>query len=139
MHPIKEGNRTSGGKMNLERMIAGSCHVWRENQRSGAYQTSCRDPKEVVSLSVDVQFQPTPNPNSLKFIVNQTVVESGSESYMDAEAAQKSPLAAALFELDGVASVFMLGNFITVNKKAEAAWEDLAPAITEVITNQLSN
>lgn len=90
-------------------------------------------------MSVDVQFQPTPNPNSLKFMVNRTVVESGSESYMDAEAAKKSPLATALFELEGVASVFMLGNFITVNKQADAAWEDLAPAISEIIAEQLND
>lgn len=90
-------------------------------------------------MSVDVQIQPTPNPNSLKFMVNRTVVESGSESYMDAEAAQNSPLASALFQLEGVASVFMLGNFITVNKKAEAAWDDLAPAISEVIVNHLGD
>lgn len=89
-------------------------------------------------MSVDVQYQPTPNPNSLKFIVNQTVVESGSESYMDAESAKSSPLASALFTLEGVAGVFMLGNFITVNKKPEAAWEDLAPAISEIIVDHLS-
>ncbi len=89
-------------------------------------------------MSVDVQYQPTPNPNSMKFVVNQTVVESGSESYMDAESAKNSPLASALFGLEGVASVFMLGNFITVNKTPEAAWEDLAPAISEIIADHLS-
>lgn len=84
-------------------------------------------------LAVDVSYQPTPNPNSLKFTVSATVVESGSKSYASAEAAAESPLAKSLFELDGVASVFMLGNFITVNKSPEAAWEDLAQEIMDRI------
>lgn len=98
-----------------------------------------RDPQGGTFMSVDVQFQPTPNPNSLKFSVNRTVVESGSESYMDAEAANESPLAKAIFQVQGVASVFMLGNFVTVNKQADAAWEDLAPAIGEIIAEQLGD
>lgn len=82
---------------------------------------------------VDVMYQPTPNPNSMKFTLDRQVVESGSESYMNAEAAEKSPLASALFKLNGVASLFMLGNFITVNKAPEAAWDDLVPQVEEAL------
>lgn len=85
----------------------------------------------------NVMVQPTPNPNSMKFMLDRPVVATGSESYMNAEAAEKSPLASALFKLDGVASIFMLGNFITVNKAGDAAWEDLVPRIEQVITQEL--
>lgn len=89
-------------------------------------------------MAIDVQYQPTPNPNSLKFTVNKTVVESGSASYMSAEEAQDSPLAAALFAVEGVASIFMLGNFITVNKSPEADWTEMVPQLTDVIVEKLS-
>lgn len=87
---------------------------------------------------VEVRYQPTPNPNSVKFMVNRQVVESGNESYMDKEAAQSSPLAKALFDIDGVASVFMLGNFITVSKSPEASWDDLVGPIENVIQSHFS-
>lgn len=87
---------------------------------------------------VDILYQPTPNPNSMKFTLDRKVVESGSKSYMNKEAAEESPLARALFEVEGVASLFMLGNFITVNKEPQAAWEDLVPKIEDVLRSQLS-
>lgn len=87
---------------------------------------------------LDVTYQPTPNPNSMKFTLNRQVVESGSESYMDADAAKESPVAAALFKLEGVASVFMLGNFISVNKVPEAAWEQLVPQVEETLRSHFA-
>ena len=62
-------------------------------------------------MSVDVQYQPTPNPNSMKFVVNRTVVESGSESYMDAEAAKNSPLASAAFRVGRGSQRIYAGQF----------------------------
>lgn len=86
----------------------------------------------------NVTYQPTPNPNSLKFVVDRPVVESGSESYMNAEDAQKSPVASALFAIEGVAGVFMLGNFITVTKSPEAAWDALLPQVEQVLTEHFT-
>lgn len=86
----------------------------------------------------NVTYQPTPNPNSVKFILDRPVVASGSESYMSAEAAEKSPVASALFALDGVVSVFMLGNFITVTKSPDAAWESLVGQIEQVLESHFS-
>lgn len=86
----------------------------------------------------NVTYQPTPNPNSLKFVLDRPVVESGSESYMSAEAAEKSPVAAALFAIEGVAGVFMLGNFVTVTKSPEAAWDALLPRVEQVLAEQFA-
>lgn len=80
-----------------------------------------------------VFYQATPNPNSVKFTLDRPVIAAGSASYTSPEAAQASPVAAALFALEGVAAVFMLGNFVTVTKKPEAAWEDLVPSIVAVL------
>ena len=86
-------------------------------------------------LSVDIQ--PTPNPNALKFNLSVKVVEQGSKSYTSKEAAAESPLAKRIFELEGVTSVFMLGNFVTVNKSPSASWNDLAPGIAEILEAEL--
>lgn len=85
-----------------------------------------------------VTFQPTPNPAAGKFTVHgETVVESGSRSFQDAEQARGTPVAEALFSLDGVASVFMVADFITVTKTPDAGWKTLVPQVIEAIRRTL--
>lgn len=87
---------------------------------------------------VFVDPQPTPNPNAMKFNVSVAVTSGKSESYSSKEQAQASPVARSLFALDGVSGVFMLNNFITVNKSADASWNDLVPDIVEAIESAFS-
>lgn len=86
-----------------------------------------------------VRFSPTPNPNAGKFTVNRALVDgSSSKSFYNAEDAAHNALAAALFELEGVASVFMVADFVTVTKDADANWEKLVPEILGIIERALS-
>ena len=81
-----------------------------------------------------VRFQATPNPNAGKFIVNRKVVDgASSKSFYNADDAVDHPLAAALFELEGVASLFMVDDFITVTKAPEADWGTLIPEVQATI------
>jgi len=91
----------------------------------------------VAKVSVDIQ--PTPNPNALKFNLSVKVLEQGSKSYTSKEAAAESPIAKRIFELEGVTSVFLLGNFVTVNKASSASWSDLAPEIVEILEAELGS
>lgn len=85
-----------------------------------------------------VRFQATPNPNAGKFVVGRAVVDGkASKSYYGAAQAAADPLAAALFALDGVASLFMVEDFVTVTKKPEAEWTALVPAVIEAIESNL--
>lgn len=81
-----------------------------------------------------IRFQPTPNPNAGKFIINRKVVEgTSSKSFYNADDAADHPLAAALFELEGVASLFMVDDFVTVTKTADADWNALIPQVQSVM------
>lgn len=83
---------------------------------------------------MSVRFQATPNPNAGKFVVGRTVVEgTSSRSFYSAEQAAADPVATALFELDGVASIFMVDDFVTVTKQADAEWSDLIPRVTSTL------
>jgi hypothetical protein len=42
-------------------------------------------------------------------------------------------VATALFELDGVASIFMVDDFVTVTKRVDAEWSDLIPRVTSTL------
>jgi hypothetical protein len=81
-----------------------------------------------------VRFQHTPNPNAGKFTLDHRVVEGkASRSFYNAAQAAADPLAAALFELDGVASVFMVDDFLTITKSPAAEWDELRPQVIETI------
>ena len=78
------------------------------------------------------EFQPTPNPNALKCILDQPI-SPGPRSFLNAGAAAEDPLARALFEVEGVTCILMNGGWMTVNKRAEMAWSKVKPAIVRVL------
>lgn len=80
----------------------------------------------------------TPNPNAAKFTVDRTLVEGRGKTYASAQDAKNDPLARRLFEIRGVASVFVLDNFVTVTKSADASWDDVAPRVTRAIKDVLA-
>jgi NFU1 iron-sulfur cluster scaffold homolog, mitochondrial len=85
-----------------------------------------------------VEFQQTPNPNAGKFVVSQQVAPVGtSRSYYESDEAREDPVARALMRLDGVRSVFMVDDFITVTKKPASSWEALVPQVEEAIRDHL--
>lgn len=84
-----------------------------------------------------VVFQRTPNPNAGKFVVGRPVVDGpASKSFYSAQHAAGNAVAEALFELDGVASIFMVEDFITVTKQPDAEWPVLAPMVIAAIEEQ---
>jgi hypothetical protein len=54
-------------------------------------------------------------------------------SFPSLEAAQGNPLAAEIFALHGVYNVFMVQDFVTVNKVPEVPWEPLVAALQEIL------
>ena len=80
-----------------------------------------------------IQTENTPNPSTLKFLPGRDVMPAGTADFASAEAATRSPLAAKLFTVDGVASVFLGGDFITVGKTEAATWGTLKPLLLSAI------
>ncbi len=79
----------------------------------------------------DIEY--TPNPNAVKFILKEPITSGASRSFQSAESAQADPLAAALFDVGNVTSVFYMDRFITVNKEDEVSWEDMLKKLAEPI------
>ena len=67
---------------------------------------------------------PTPNPNAIKFVLDQAISDRPL-SFLNAAAAENHPLAKQLFGIDGVVSVLLLGDFVTINKSSSAKWPDI--------------
>jgi Fe-S cluster biogenesis protein NfuA len=81
-----------------------------------------------------IQSEATPNPATLKFIPGVPVLNSGSADFPNIGAARdKSPLAHALFEIEGVTAVFLGKDFISVSKSEIIDWQVLKPAVLGAI------
>jgi Fe-S cluster biogenesis protein NfuA len=79
-----------------------------------------------------IQTETTPNPATLKFLPGRTVLADGTLDMRDKAAAARSPLAARLFDIDGVGGVFFGSDFIAVTK-TEGEWQQLKPALLGAI------
>src|SRR6056297_1130202 len=79
-----------------------------------------------------IQTEATPNPQTLKFIPGQTVLQSGSADFPTPAGADASPLAARIFAVDGVEGVFLGRDFVTVTK-GDLEWAHIKPAILGAI------
>jgi Fe-S cluster biogenesis protein NfuA len=87
-----------------------------------------------MTAGLRMHAERTPNPHSLKWVLGQRLVEGAqSAHFAEKPPADVSPLAARLFEVDGVESVFLASNFVTVTKRPEAEWADLAQAIVDAL------
>jgi Fe-S cluster biogenesis protein NfuA len=80
-----------------------------------------------------IETEQTPNPATLKFLPGRSVMASGTADFTDAEKAERSPLAARLFLIEGVTGVFLGGDFVTVTKEEDSDWYQLKPAILGII------
>ena len=72
----------------------------------------------------------TPNPNALKFTVGKPV---GGPQTFTPDNAGDDPLAAALFAIPGVVSLFLTADFATITKSGDVSWEQIETPATEVI------
>ncbi len=80
-----------------------------------------------------IETEGTPNPATLKFLPGRDVMGDSTADFSTADAAGRSPLATALFELPGVARVFLGGDFITVTKNDLIEWQALKPQVLGAI------
>ncbi len=83
----------------------------------------------MLKSQIFIYTESTPNPNSMKFVLNfELVPEGASFDYAtpsDAISEEKnSPLAVELFGFAFVKRVFISSNFVTVTKDEETKWED---------------
>ena len=84
-------------------------------------------------MAVEVSISSPPNENAMKYTLNCNALDSGHKTYANVEAAEESPVAKALFAIDGVTQVFLMADFITVTKKPESSWGNLEAAILAAI------
>ncbi|XP_010488084.1 PREDICTED: nifU-like protein 4, mitochondrial [Camelina sativa] len=86
-----------------------------------------------------IQTQSTPNPSSLMFYPDKPVMEVGSADFPNVRSALGSPLAKAIYSIDGVVRVFFGSDFVTVTKSDDVSWDILKPEIFAAVMDFYSS
>ena len=81
-----------------------------------------------------VQSELTPNPNSIKFLPGKTVSKSGSFEVTKKDETNND-LIKNLFSVNGVESIFLGKDFISVNKQDDVEWEEIKHIIISLIND----
>lgn len=89
---------------------------------------------ETSTQPIVVYAEQTPNPASLKFVINKLLIEGGAIlEFTSADMTKGSPLAQKLFQFPFVTNVFVAKNFVTITKREEIEWSDIMNEVREFL------
>jgi NFU1 iron-sulfur cluster scaffold homolog, mitochondrial len=95
---------------------------------------------QAVPKNITLYLESNPNPNSLKFVVNEMLIPDGvSFDFPNVESTANAPLAKELFDYPFVDRVFYASNFVTVTKKEDVEWLEIQNTIKEHIKKFLES
>ena len=101
-----------------------------EKSRSGVSE----EPKDMPP--VEVRFEPTPNPNALKFVTNRHLSHSAHE-FNTTEEAEASPFATKIFQFPWADGVFISQDFITIRKSEIVEWDAVSQPLADMIKEHM--
>lgn len=88
---------------------------------------------------IEIYTEMTPNPESQKFVTNRHILPNFQLDFKTKELAAGSELAKALFEIPFVTGVFIANEFVTITKKPEYEWYEIAPELKEALKQFLQS
>jgi len=86
---------------------------------------------------MNIEVVGTPNPSAVKFVLDTDALGPDSRSYFSADEAATDALARRIFEVRGVRALFMVDDFITVTRAADATWDDMVEEVLCAIREEL--
>ncbi len=89
-------------------------------------------------MNITVYTEGTPNPATMKFIVNKLLI-NGSVDFPTRESAENSKFATELYKFNFVNGVFFASNFVTVTKTEDADWADIEPLLKEFVKGAIES
>lgn len=72
----------------------------------------------------------TPNPNAVKFTIGKPV---GGPQTFTAGRPTDDPLGSELLAIEGVTSVFLTADFVTISKTPDADWSEIVPTAVDIL------
>lgn len=85
-----------------------------------------------------IQTESTPNPNSVKFILEKVIAPTCSFSFERENVKTYLGFSKQVFDIKGVERVFVLDNFITITKNEETDWDIVKPQVLSLLMDYIS-
>jgi Fe-S cluster biogenesis protein NfuA len=83
-----------------------------------------------------IQTEPTPNPDSLKFISEKTISAIGTEEFQKSKMNEISnPFIKEILKFKGVELILLSKNFISVKKTKDVNWSELKPMVISLLND----
>ena len=105
-----------------------------KNQKSSS-EDVLKNKDAVMHVNIDIQ--PTPNPNALKFVLDTPVKNEGNSSYKTPMECGDNDLAKTLFTIRGVDQIHFFDNVITVTKFGYEEWDAIEPQVIDVVGQKI--
>ena len=87
-----------------------------------------------------IHTEPTPNPESLKFLSENIISNIGTEEFQKNEINKvKNPFIKELLSFKGVELVLFSKNFLSVKKTKDISWNELKPMVISHLNNYFEN
>ena len=80
-----------------------------------------------------IEIEKTPNPATRKFLPGRVVMQNGGRDFPNADAADASPLAEALFATGMVDGVYFGRDFVSVSAAPTVEWDQLEPDVLSIL------
>lgn len=96
------------------------------------------DPLKPKKSAISVYGETTPNPATLKFVLNKKLTKTAVE-FKNIDQTNSSPLAKELFSFPFVKEIFIDENYISITKFDVATWEEITLEIRTFIKQFIEN
>jgi len=85
---------------------------------------------------IEIDIQPTPNPNALKFILSAPVKNIGNSTYRSPTECGENQMALELFKVRGIDQLHFFENVIAVTKFSYEDWNSVEANVISVLKEQ---
>ena len=87
-----------------------------------------------------IQTEPTPNPESLKFLSENIISAIGTEEFQKNQISKvTNPFIKELLSFKGVELVLLSKNFLSVKKTKDTSWNELKPMVISHLNHYFEN
>ena len=87
-----------------------------------------------------IQIETTPNPDSIKFLSENTISAIGTEEFQKSHITKiKNSFIKELLGFKGVELILLSKNFLSVKKTKDVSWEELKPMVISHLNHHFEN
>ncbi len=87
-----------------------------------------------------IQTEKTPNPESIKFLSDNTISDIGTEEFQKSEISNiKNSFIRDLLGFKGVELILLSKNFLSVKKNKDVSWNELKPMVISHMNHYFEN